>query len=72
MKRIICIIVLLFLSGCITSKEFWHKDNRIRVRPSIKKPDYENSPELDCARYRFMELWYAEVSSKIIKPTKPR
>lgn len=62
MKRILIIIILLFLSGCITDKNFWHKDNRVRIKPPADKIDYESSQKLRRLRVIALEQMHAESS----------
>ena len=55
MKKILLIIVLL-CSGCVSNKEFWHPDKRVRIKPTIQV-DYTD--EKDAMRYYLLERMHA-------------
>ena len=71
MKKIL--IVVLLCGGCISNDEFWHPDNRVRVKPTVQF-EY-TTPEQDAIRYYLLERIHAyqRATTSVVPslPTKP-
>ena len=52
-KLLLSFLVLIFISGCITDKSFWHPDNRKRI--PFRQTIQISEEERDIITYMLME-----------------